>query len=53
MIPGDLAARLRTMLEASVQPLSVVHEIPGNLPRFETGERFTAQIQALIDRWER
>ncbi|MDP5240681.1 flagellar hook-length control protein FliK [Uliginosibacterium sp. 31-16] len=45
MIPGDLAARLRTMLEASVQPLSVVHEIPGNLPRFETGERFTAQIQ--------
>lgn len=45
MIPGDLASRLRTLLESSVQPLSVIHEIPANLPRFETGQRFMAQIQ--------
>lgn len=45
MIPGDLASRLRTLLDLSVQPTAVVHEVSSNLPRFETGERFSAQIQ--------
>ena len=45
MIPADLAVRLRTLIDASVQPLSVAHPISSDLPRFETGTRFTAQIQ--------
>lgn len=45
MITGDLAARLRVLIESAVPPLSVVHEIPSDLPRFEAGQRFTALIQ--------
>lgn len=45
MIPGDLASRLRVMLETSVQPISVVHEIASELPRLQPGQRFTAQVQ--------
>ncbi|GAB2883830.1 hypothetical protein GCM10027046_10410 [Uliginosibacterium flavum] len=45
MIPSDLAVRLRSLIDASVQPMSVAHAISSDLPRFETGSRFTAQIQ--------
>lgn len=48
MIPGDLASRLRIILEASVQPAAQPHEIPAGLPRFETGQRFAALIQTPL-----
>lgn len=45
MIPADLAVRLRTLIDASVQPMSVAHPISSDLPSFDTGQRFTALIQ--------
>ena len=48
MVPGDLASRLRGMIEPSVQPLSFVNKTPSNLPDFSTGQRFTAQIQTPL-----
>jgi hypothetical protein len=48
MIPSDLASRLRVLIESSVQPLSLLQEIPGDLPKFETGQRFSALIQAPL-----
>lgn len=48
MIPSDLAARLRVFLESTVQPLSGIPNVPEELPRFETGQRFTAQIQSPL-----
>lgn len=44
MIPGDLATRLRALVESSVQPLTAVHEIGADLSAFEQGQRFTAQL---------
>ncbi|WP_083917632.1 flagellar hook-length control protein FliK [Uliginosibacterium gangwonense] len=45
MIPGDLASRLRQLNETTVQPLSVIHKLPANLPELMTGQQFSAQIQ--------
>lgn len=54
MIPGDLAARLRMLTEASffsgepnVAPLARVRAVPGDLPEFTPGERITATLQHL------
>ena len=57
MIPGDLAARLRLLTEASffsdeppLEPLTSVRPVPSQLPEYRAGDRFTAQIQnALTD----
>lgn len=53
MIPSDLAARLRTLGEASffsgepnVAPLARVKAISANLPEFTPGQRITASLQA-------
>jgi len=53
MIPSDLAARLRTLNEASffsgepnVAPLARVKAISANLPEFTPGQRITASLQA-------
>lgn len=48
MIPGDLASRLRVILEANVKEISVVHEIQGDLPRYQPGDRFRALIQGPL-----
>lgn len=45
MIPADLAVRLRSLIDATVQPASLTHTISSDLPRFEAGSRFTALIQ--------
>lgn len=54
MIPGDLAARLRMLTEASffsgeqsVSPLARTRAIPADLPNFTPGERITATLQNL------
>lgn len=48
MIPTDLAARLRLLVESSVQPLPQVRPLPSDLPEFARGQRFTAQIQSAL-----
>ncbi|MEN3111408.1 flagellar hook-length control protein FliK [Uliginosibacterium paludis] len=48
MIPGDLASRLRNILEASIQPVSISREIDEQLPRLVQGERFSAKIQSAL-----
>lgn len=48
MTPGDLASRLRTILEASIQPVAVTRSIDEQLPRLGMGERFTARIQSAL-----
>jgi len=48
MIPSDLVARLRVMMEAAVQPLSVVRELPSDLPPYSPGQRFSANIQSVL-----
>lgn len=52
MIPGDLAARLRMLTEASffsgepnVAPLARARAIPADLPTFTPGQRITATLQ--------
>lgn len=45
MIPGDIATRLRQLTENSVQPLSIIHKLPANLPELVPGQPFTARIQ--------
>ncbi|MCK6394357.1 flagellar hook-length control protein FliK [Zoogloea sp.] len=54
MIPGDLAARLRMLTEASffsgeqnVTPLARTRAIPADLPTFTPGERITATLQNI------
>jgi len=54
MIPGDLAARLRMLTEASffsgeqnVTPLARTRAIPADLPNFTPGERITATLQNI------
>ncbi|MBK7849119.1 MAG: flagellar hook-length control protein FliK, partial [Zoogloea sp.] len=54
MIPGDLAARLRMLTEASffsgeqnVAPLARARAIPAELPNFTPGERITATLQNI------
>jgi hypothetical protein len=54
MIPGDLAARLRMLTEASffsgeqnVAPLARARAIPADLPTFTPGERITATLQNI------
>lgn len=54
MIPGDLAARLRMLTEASffsgeqnVAPLARARAIPTELPNFTPGERITATLQNI------
>jgi hypothetical protein len=48
MIPSDLAARLRILTEAAVQPLNAVQEIASNLPELSKGQRFTAKVEAVL-----
>jgi len=55
MIPGDLAARLRLLTEASffadeppLEPLKGVRPVPSQLPEYRAGDRFTAQIQKAL-----
>ena len=48
MIPSDLVTRLRVMMEAAVQPLSVVRELPSDLPPYSPGQRFSANIQSVL-----
>ena len=55
MIPGDLAARLRLLTEASffdtdppLQALKGVRPIPSDLPDYRPGDRLTAQIQKAL-----
>ncbi|QID17319.1 flagellar hook-length control protein FliK [Nitrogeniibacter mangrovi] len=55
MIPGDLAARLRLLTEASffsdeppLEPLKGARPIPADLPQFRPGDRLTAQIQRAL-----
>ncbi|HEX5127269.1 MAG TPA: flagellar hook-length control protein FliK [Rhodocyclaceae bacterium] len=45
MIPSDLASQLRALTESTVLSLAAVPEIPSELPDFESGQRFSAQIQ--------
>lgn len=45
MIPSDLATRLRAFVESQVQPLAAITPASDELPQFETGQRFSAQIQ--------
>lgn len=44
MIPFDLATRVRALLDNSIQQVSPAHQVPGNLPRFEAGQRILAQL---------
>ncbi len=48
MIPTDLAARLRTLTESLVNPVSPVHEISADLPELPVGQRFTARIESAL-----
>jgi len=48
MIPGDLATRIRQLTDNNTQPTSAVQKIPGNLPEFSLGQRFTAIIQSAL-----
>ncbi|WP_230971253.1 flagellar hook-length control protein FliK [Nitrogeniibacter aestuarii] len=55
MIPGDLAARLRLLTEASffdtdppLAELKGVRPIPADLPDYRPGDRLTAQIQKAL-----
>lgn len=48
MIPADLAARLRTLTESLVNPVSPVHEISADLPELPVGQRFTARIESTL-----
>lgn len=48
MIPGDLASRLRVILESSVQAVSVAHEISPDLPRMQPGQRIIALIESPL-----
>lgn len=45
MIPGDINARLRSMLEAIVEPISPTRTISDDLPRMQPGQRFLALIE--------
>ncbi|MCK7498329.1 MAG: hypothetical protein MZW92_52610 [Comamonadaceae bacterium] len=36
------------MMEAAVQPLSVVRELPSDLPPYSPGQRFSANIQSVL-----
>jgi len=48
MIPGDLATRLRQLTDNTVQPLTLIHKLPSNLPDLIPGQQFTAQIQTPL-----
>lgn len=48
MVPGDLASRLRGLIEPSASSLTVVQKVSPSLPEFFTGQRFTAQIQSPL-----
>ncbi len=48
MIPTDLAARLRVLMESAVNPLAPVREVPADLPDLRAGQRFTATIQNAL-----
>jgi hypothetical protein len=48
MIPSDLTARLRSMMESAVHPLTALKEIAGGLPEFRPGSRFTATVQTPL-----
>ncbi len=55
MIPGDLAARLRLLTEASffadeppLNPLDSVRPISSQLPEYRPGDKFIAQIQKAL-----
>lgn len=56
MIPGDLASRLRILLENAIQPVTASREIGRDQPGLQSGlqsglqpgERFTAQIQSAL-----
>lgn len=49
MIPTDLAARLKLMLESSVQPLHAARDIPPDLPAFNRGLHFSAKVLAVLE----
>ena len=55
MIPGDLAARLRLLTEASffadeppLEPLQPARAVPSQLPEYRPGDRFSALIQKAL-----
>ncbi|MBT0961727.1 flagellar hook-length control protein FliK [Denitromonas iodatirespirans] len=55
MIPGDLAARLRLLTEASffadeppLEPLQSIRPVPSQLPEYRAGDRFSALIQKAL-----
>lgn len=48
MIPNDLAARLRLLVESAVQPLPQVRGLPTELPEFVRGQTFTAHIESAL-----
>lgn len=48
MIPTDLAARLRALMETAVHPLAAVREVPTDPPDLPTGKRFSATIQDAL-----
>ncbi len=48
MIPSDLAARLRLLADSAVQALPQIRPLPNDLPEFQRGQRFTAQLQSAL-----
>ncbi|HPR05871.1 MAG: flagellar hook-length control protein FliK [Zoogloeaceae bacterium] len=55
MIPGDLAARLRLLTEASffadeppLEPLQPARAVPSQLPEYRAGDKFSALIQKAL-----
>ncbi len=48
MMPTDLAARLRLLSEATVNPVSAVRGISAELPELPLGQRFTARIESAL-----
>jgi hypothetical protein len=50
LIPTDIAARLKILLETSVQPVLPVKQLPADLPELARGQRFLARVtEALPD----
>lgn len=47
MIPNDLAARLRLLAEAAVNPVSPTRQVTDELPDLVAGQRFTARIDSV------
>lgn len=48
MPPSELAARLKSAADSSVQPTAAVREIPRDLPDYRPGQRFVARIEAAL-----